>query len=488
MSDLPFINGGDSGLGWMSPCKRIYGNEGVQNFQRSLAIDRIQKTLYLICTKVSLTDVPAGVLDDSIVAFENALYPGVSKQRIQAETPEELDLPGPEAPPFDINTLPEAVKAVLGMLDDIKLLKEQTPPFPGPRRYGNMACRDWHDKLTTQIDGIFANRLGKYNVCDGFRSEAKYYFLGSFGSRERLDYGTGHELSFLAFISLLLMCRILPIETTGQQYLVIFSRYYDFVRSLILSYTLEPAGSHGVWGLDDHFHLIYILGSSQMVEFTSLESGQKSAAALNYRMGLTPSTVFNPTTLKHTRTRNLYYNAIAFIKKVKFGPFNEHSPLLYEISTSKSWEKIAKGMVRMYYGEVLSKFPVVQHFYFGHVLFPWIDKDTNRPLPETSPEDEEPNTEAQSIMPGSTTASKDYRSGAELAMGSLYENREIHLAKLQEERARVSQYGNRQGNELPTSTSAWPTNAPLPPEAKGAPNDEMVATQAPWLKKDIKRR
>ncbi len=33
--------------------------------------------------------------------------------------------------------------------------------------------------------------------------ELKPYFIGSFGSPQRLDYGTGHELSFLAFLACL---------------------------------------------------------------------------------------------------------------------------------------------------------------------------------------------------------------------------------------------------------------------------------------------
>jgi len=67
----------------------------------------------------------------------------------------------------------------------------------------------------------------------------------------------------------------------------------------------------------------------------------------------------------------MYFSAIAFIYDVKKGPFWEHSPMLYDISGSKDgWGKINKGMVKIYNAEVLSKFPVVQHFPFGS-LFRW---------------------------------------------------------------------------------------------------------------------
>ena len=74
----------------------------------------------------------------------------------------------------------------------------------------------------------------------------------------------------------------------------------------------------------------------------------------------------------------MYFSAIGFIYDVKRGPFWEHSPMLYDISGIKAgWGKINKGMLKMYNAEVLSKFPVVQHFPFGS-LFSW-DRDPNAP-------------------------------------------------------------------------------------------------------------
>lgn len=84
-----------------------------------------------------------------------------------------------------------------------------------------------------------------------------------------------------------------------------------------------------------------------------------------------PSDVAKPAAVENHRQTNMYFAAIGFINDVKTGPFWEHSPILFDISGIRDgWGKINKGMIKMFDAEVLSKFPVVQHFPFG-ALFSW---------------------------------------------------------------------------------------------------------------------
>ena len=75
-----------------------------------------------------------------------------------------------------------------------------------------------------------------------------------------------------------------------------------------LAYKLEPAGSHGVWGLDDYQFLPFLLGAAQL-------SGHDS----------TPASVTDKRLQEELYEDYLYYEGIRFIGMVKTGPFFEHS-------------------------------------------------------------------------------------------------------------------------------------------------------------------
>lgn len=110
---------------------------------------------------------------------------------------------------------------------------------------------------------------------------------------------------------------------------------------MILTYTLEPAGSHGVWGLDDHSFIPYILGSAQFSPAVS--STAEIALEGSLPQAPNPGDVAKANAVQRERQRNMYFSAIGFIYDVKKGPFWEHSPILFDVSgVQAGWAKINK--------------------------------------------------------------------------------------------------------------------------------------------------
>ncbi len=78
---------------------------------------------------------------------------------------------------------------------------------------------------------------------------------------------------------------------------------------------------------------------------------------------------------------NHLFACIRHISRVKTGPFAEHSNQLWNVSAVQAWEKVYQGLVKMYRAEVLSKFPVIQHVYFGSIF---TLEEAKEPLPEVT--------------------------------------------------------------------------------------------------------
>ena len=84
-----------------------------------------------------------------------------------------------------------------------------------------------------------------------------------------------------------------------------------------------------------------------------------------------PTGIHNDEVLQEYASQYIYIEGIQFIKKIKHGaPFSETSPMLNDISNMHEWARICSGLMRLFQGEVLNKFPVIQHILFGSV-FKW---------------------------------------------------------------------------------------------------------------------
>ncbi|XP_076817222.1 serine/threonine-protein phosphatase 2A activator-like [Clavelina lepadiformis] len=242
------------------------------------------------------------------------------------------------------------VEKLLEMLGRLSTLVDETPPVEQPQRFGNKGYRTWlnHVKdeavdLTKTILPVNLHRAAE---------EVSDYLVQGFGNETRIDYGTGHEASFASFLCCLYRLRVLTPHDQVAIVTKVFNSYLDLARKLQRTYRMEPAGSQGVWGLDDFQFIPFILGSSQLIMHQSIR----------------PKDFAKEDVVREYHSEYMFLECIKHINEVKSGPFAEHSSLLYSIGSVPHWGKVNSGLFKMYKAEVLQKFPVIQHFKFGSIL------------------------------------------------------------------------------------------------------------------------
>ena len=242
-------------------------------------------------------------------------------------------------------------------MERLEILLNETPPEETPQRYGNKAFKTWYAKVENEYDSLIKTLIGDKQELS---NEIKNYFLDCFGSSKRLDYGTGHELNFICIIIILIQTGYIKNDDFAAVVHHIFFRYLLLVRNLQITYKLEPAGAHGVWGLDEYHFAPFIFGASELINNDLIK----------------PSNSLDDKIIKEFSDTYMYISSIKYIKdvklnlilKVKKGDFSIHSPVLFSITDVPNWEKVSKGLIKMFQDEVLNKFVVVQHFYFGSIL------------------------------------------------------------------------------------------------------------------------
>jgi serine/threonine-protein phosphatase 2A activator len=243
---------------------------------------------------------------------------------------------------------------IIGALTRVRQIMEDTPAISEPMRFGNRAFRTFLTRVYTERASILESVSDHPDVAE--------YFVQSFGSWTRIDFGTGHEFNFLAFITALAVLELIKPEDCKAIVFDVMWAYWDLLLVIQDRYNQEPAGSHGAWGVDDYVALPFVFGSAQLIDHPEV----------------TPANVIDPIVAKAHRDQYAYCKWIDYIISVKKGDFAEHSRTLWSLRNLPHFTKLNGGMIKMYAGEIMDRFLVVQHFRCG-VLLKWKD---DRPRPE----------------------------------------------------------------------------------------------------------
>ncbi|KAL1948423.1 hypothetical protein VTO73DRAFT_12498 [Trametes versicolor] len=287
----------------------------------------------IILTKEQLEAFQQSKTHETIVGYINALNAAVVGVKLTDECP-----------------VSPGVQAVLDILERVAETARGIPPVDNKAsRFGNPAFRTFFDKISEIAPELHRTIPG---LPEDAIPEVTVYFDESWGNRTRIDYGSGMELNFLCWMICLDKLGVFQESDRAALVTKVFWRYIEVMRVLQSTYWLEPAGSHGVWGLDDYHFLPFLWGAAQL-------QGHKY---------IRPKSIHDSDTVEEFSKHYMYLACIKFINSIKTASLRWHSPMLDDISAVKTWDKVNSGLTKMYLAEVLGKLPVMQHFLFGSLL------------------------------------------------------------------------------------------------------------------------
>ena len=266
-------------------------------------------------------------------------------------------------------TMSSCCRRLVDLLTILRKNIGETPACEMQSRYGNPAYRDWFTKLETSAETLVTDLLcGAGDDMVGAVVELVPYLVNSFGNKTRIDYGTGHEMTFVMFLCGLFRIGALKEADRAPAGLKVFGAYMALCRDLQTAYRMEPAGSMGVWNLDDYQFVSFIWGAAQLCEKARIK----------------PKSISDPEMAEMLSKENHFFACLSYIHQAKTGPFHEHSNQLWNISGVPLWSKVFSGLIKMYRAEVLSKFPVMQHTLFGSIFTLVKAKVKNPNIPEAT--------------------------------------------------------------------------------------------------------
>ncbi|XP_020812687.1 serine/threonine-protein phosphatase 2A activator [Drosophila serrata] len=252
----------------------------------------------------------------------------------------------------------ENIRRLTTIFDKLDAIINTSPPAPqvvdtlasasldlGNKGYRRFS-RSMHRDIYQILEGALPTTKCRYV------NELGHYLSGAFGSATKIEYGTGHEMSFLFFMCGLFEAKILrrsvDLASSG---LILFDRYLKFVRRMQVTYSVVSANSQGAYALDKFQFVPYIWGAAQLC----------------YNAPFSPQKMLDKDTMEQYKEYMLI-DCVRHVAETEVGPFARHSSQLWSLAALSSWTKIHRGLMFMYMEDILLDFDVLSTLGFGELM------------------------------------------------------------------------------------------------------------------------
>lgn len=126
------------------------------------------------------------------------------------------------------------VQKLLDALAKLRAIVDEVSPSTQSMRYGNPAYKVWASRMAEAAPELIMAVLGE----DAQEAviEILPYFLDSFGNAVRIDYGTGHETNFVAFLFCLFALGVLKDADRQAVVTRVFKTYMQLMHKIQTTY------------------------------------------------------------------------------------------------------------------------------------------------------------------------------------------------------------------------------------------------------------
>ncbi|GAA5958860.1 hypothetical protein JCM3765_000760 [Sporobolomyces pararoseus] len=273
----------------------------------------------------------------------------------------------------------QAIDQLRKFLDKVEQQVQDAQPLePQNQKH---AFSSFRSKLAVLATSLHLELLPSLLHADVLLPELQFHLLRSFGSQSRLDYGTGHELSFMFYLLSLRLTGILKNEDSKFVVEKILKKYWKICELVRKKFGLVIAGRRGVWKKDETIGRVWFdsnASEARVHPARSKSSSSLSSSSLYLNTSSTPLNLLRSLLLSShhhhgpennspssgTSTPNPYSFNISASSSSTSSSFPSPSPSTSPSPTHES----RSDLYQLYLHTTLVPLPCLLHLRFGSLL------------------------------------------------------------------------------------------------------------------------